>query len=350
MAFSEGKRKSDGIPDFIHFDDAGNLCVRIVGIPEGDASASVQYNIDDSAGSTDLGTTALVVRVDTPAGITPANGDYTSLRVDANGLLWCNAQVNSGVAHDAAAATVKPTLVGGYASAAAPTSVSADGDAVDAWFLRNGSQVCNLAAGGTLILAGHGTAAGAIRVELPTDGTGVIAGVTTVTTVTTVSTVTAVTSVTNPVPGTTGHVISEVAVTTDGAYAANDIVGGILTMTTVNFASTRPVLLRSLQINDKGNNSAALHIYFFKATPAGGTYTNNGAVTWDAADSARKVGQISVAAGDWISDGSQCSVNISGIDQLLALSGTSLFALIIATGTPTFANGDLTLKVGLEQK
>jgi hypothetical protein len=53
------------------------------------------------------------------------------------------------VAHDAPD-TSNPVLVGGYAKAAAPTDVSADGDAVNTWHLRNGSPVVNLATGGTL--------------------------------------------------------------------------------------------------------------------------------------------------------------------------------------------------------
>lgn len=55
------------------------------------------------------------------------------------------------VAHDAAATAIDPVLVGGYASAAAPTGVSADGDAVNAWYLRNGAQCTNLTAAGALI-------------------------------------------------------------------------------------------------------------------------------------------------------------------------------------------------------
>jgi hypothetical protein len=45
------------------------------------------------------------------------------------------------VANDASAASQNPWTIGGYASAAAPTDVSADNDAVRAWFLRNGAQV-----------------------------------------------------------------------------------------------------------------------------------------------------------------------------------------------------------------
>ncbi|MDH4235605.1 MAG: hypothetical protein OEW25_01455 [Nitrospira sp.] len=55
------------------------------------------------------------------------------------------------VAHDAPSAAIDPVLVGGYASAAAPTGVSLDGDAVQAWHLRNGAQCVNLTAAGALI-------------------------------------------------------------------------------------------------------------------------------------------------------------------------------------------------------
>lgn len=55
------------------------------------------------------------------------------------------------VAHDVAASGVDPVLAGGYASAAAPTDVSLDGDAVNSWHLRNGAQCVNLTAAGALI-------------------------------------------------------------------------------------------------------------------------------------------------------------------------------------------------------
>jgi hypothetical protein len=59
-------------------------------------------------------------------------------------------EVVGDAAHDAAAAG-NPVLVGGFASAAAPTGVSADGDAVRAWYLRNGAQATVLTAAGALV-------------------------------------------------------------------------------------------------------------------------------------------------------------------------------------------------------
>jgi hypothetical protein len=55
------------------------------------------------------------------------------------------------VAHDAVATSVDPVLTGGYASAAAPTDVTADGDAVRTWVLRNGAQATVVTAAGALI-------------------------------------------------------------------------------------------------------------------------------------------------------------------------------------------------------
>jgi hypothetical protein len=54
--------------------------------------------------------------------------------------------------HDAAeTTTIGPVKIGGISSAAAPTSVNADGDIVKAWFLRNGAQATVLTAAGALI-------------------------------------------------------------------------------------------------------------------------------------------------------------------------------------------------------
>lgn len=77
--------------------------------------------------------------------------------------------VGGVVAHDAVGTSVNPTLVGGYASAAAPTDVSADGDSTRIWTLRNGSQVVNLASGGTLVTVGQKAMASSVPVVISSD-------------------------------------------------------------------------------------------------------------------------------------------------------------------------------------
>jgi hypothetical protein len=86
-----------------------------------------------AAGDTNIGNVDIV----TMPNVTLAAGTNTN-------------EVVGDAAHDAAAAG-NPVLVGGYASAAAPTDVSADADAVRAWMLRNGSQAVTITAAGALI-------------------------------------------------------------------------------------------------------------------------------------------------------------------------------------------------------
>jgi hypothetical protein len=74
-------------------------------------------------------------------------------------------------AHDAAS-TGAPVLVGAYASAAAPADVSADGDAVRTWALRNGAVVTQVSYAGVLATTGLGAAGtGTPRVAIASDST-----------------------------------------------------------------------------------------------------------------------------------------------------------------------------------
>ena len=88
---------------------------------------------------------------------------------------WSDPLVQGLVAHDAVD-TSAPVLVGGYASAAAPTNVSADGDAVNAWYLRNGAAGVQPTFAGVLAVAGNGVAGtGVQRVTIASDSTGTVA-------------------------------------------------------------------------------------------------------------------------------------------------------------------------------
>lgn len=71
-------------------------------------------------------------------------------------------EVVGDAAHDAPSAG-NPLLTGGYASAAAPAAVSADADAVNAWYLRNGAAATVVTAAGALI---GGDAANGLDVDV----------------------------------------------------------------------------------------------------------------------------------------------------------------------------------------
>lgn len=97
-----------------------------------------------------------------------ADGTFTKVATGANAL-----PVQGAAAHDAAAAG-NPVLIGGFASAAAPTNVTAN-DAVQAWFLQNGAQVVQLSFSGTLPTTGNGgVSSGVQRVTIANDSTGTL--------------------------------------------------------------------------------------------------------------------------------------------------------------------------------
>lgn len=162
------------------------------------------------------------VRRDTAASSSGTDGDYSTVNTDSAGRLWVNASGvavpvtdNSGsltvdnagtfavqatlqastntqevvgdAAHDAAAAG-NPVLMGAYASAAAPTDVSADADVVRLWALRNGAQATQATFAGVLASAGNGASGtGVQRVTIANDSTGILATVSTVTTLSTLT-------------------------------------------------------------------------------------------------------------------------------------------------------------------
>lgn len=201
--------------------NAGTFAVQV----DGAALTALQLIDDvvfaeDAAHSTgDKGVQVLAVRRDSAASSSGTDGDYGTLNVDSTGRLWCNVSntltvashdvTNAGtfavqvsslpastntievvgdVAHDAAVAG-NPLLLGAYASAAAPSDVSGDGDAVRLWALRSGALGVQPTFAGVLAVAGNGAAGtGVQRVTIANDSTGVLATVSTVTTCSTVTT------------------------------------------------------------------------------------------------------------------------------------------------------------------
>ena len=104
-----------------------------------------------AAGTNNIGDVDVLTLPALPAG-TNNIGDVDVLTLP-NVILAAGTNTNEvvgDVAHDAAAAG-NPLLQGGYASAAAPSDVSADGDVVRAWRLRNGAAATVITAAGALI-------------------------------------------------------------------------------------------------------------------------------------------------------------------------------------------------------
>lgn len=108
------------------------------------------YIFDDVAGTALTENDAAAARIDSKRAQVIVGEDGTTRAqkwaINSGGAL----EVHGDVAHDSPASG-NPILNGGYASAAAPADVSANGDAVRAWYLRNGAQATVLTAAGALI-------------------------------------------------------------------------------------------------------------------------------------------------------------------------------------------------------
>lgn len=142
-----------------------------------------------------------------------------------------------------------------------------------------------------------------------------------------------------------------ITLTTTGAgYISGDVVQGIIALPNVNFQPGRRVVLKSIQVNDKSGVAPSLNIYFFSASPSGGTYTDNAPLVWGTGDSALKVGQVSILQANYLTDISQSAVNISGLTMKLAVAATSLFVLVVSEGSYTLAASSYTIQLELDQE
>lgn len=115
------------------------------------ASGGITGVVEDAASAGgEEGILILGVRRDTAASSSGTDGDFSTLNLDASGRLHVNVgalpastntiEIVGDVAQDAAVAG-NPLLVGGRASTATPTAMSADGDAVYQWLTRTGAAV-----------------------------------------------------------------------------------------------------------------------------------------------------------------------------------------------------------------
>jgi hypothetical protein len=123
-------------------------------LPTGAATEVTLAAIKTAVETIDNAVSGSGVNISRINGVTPLMGTGNTgtgaLRVDltANGT----GQVAAvGKANHDAAVSGAPVLNGGYASAAAPANVSANGDVVRAWHLLNGAQATVLTAAGALI-------------------------------------------------------------------------------------------------------------------------------------------------------------------------------------------------------
>lgn len=133
------------------------------------------------------------------------------------------------------------------------------------------------------------------------------------------------------------------------AYASGDLIGDKIELTNAARTAAGSGIIQSISIIDDDGEEAAMDVLFFDTDPTNTTFTDNDPVDIDEADLENYIGHASVASADYSSfaSNSAASVQNVGIPFDLA-SGTSIWAVIVSRGTPTYtATDDLTLRVGI---
>jgi len=137
----------------------------------------------------------------------------------------------------------------------------------------------------------------------------------------------------------TGECIKLNPVVTAGLYAANDIIGGKLTLANAARIAGGLTRLENILITDRANQKAAGFILIFDADPTAATLTNDGPLTLST-DDFKVVARIDVSAASYLSVGStpKAVADIPYAGRLMkAVGSRNLYAVFVTTSTPTYA-------------
>ena len=144
----------------------------------------------------------------------------------------------------------------------------------------------------------------------------------------------------------------EIAITNKigGAYSANDVIGGLLTINVANAGGGG--IIRWASVVDDDNEKAELTLYLFRAAPT--AIADDAAFAPTVADLKNYIGKILFEAADYQTINSNAVAMIGhGVStDLLNIDFTSLtgfiYGYLVCTATPTYtAVTDLTVLLGL---
>lgn len=281
------------------------------------------------------------------AGVHTPHHNVDSLPASTNTL-----EVVGDVAHDAVAAG-NPLLVAGYASAAAPSDVSADGDAVRAWRLRNGAGAVVVTAAGALVGgdATNGLDVDVTRVIPGTSATHLgkaedaahASGDTGVMLLAVRRD--ADTSNCDTTADYTALLVDELgflkvrgklavalaptmSTQTSGAYSANDFVDGKLTLSNAVPIAAGSGVISRVSVLSKSTQTGTYDVIFFNADPSSTTIADNGAVQVNSADLTKVIGVAH--CNDVTSFGTGSLHQAIGCNLGFKLaSGTTIYAAVV---------------------
>ena len=138
-------------------------------------------------------------------------------------------------------------------------------------------------------------------------------------------------------------------VSTSPSYSANDQVGGLLAFTGAARVAGGSGVIHSVTITDKAKQDATLDLYLFDSNPTSTTFTDNAALTINAADLIKSIGVIRVSTYQDVATNSVGGTTSTGVPFKL-VSGTTLYGALVTRGTPTYAStSDLQVRLGILQ-
>ncbi len=138
-----------------------------------------------------------------------------------------------------------------------------------------------------------------------------------------------------------GTTISQTPTVTAGLYAANDVVGGLLTFANAVRNSGGGGIVKSMIILDDAGQDAALELWLFNQTFT--AIADNGVWAPSEADLRNLVAIIATADGSYYAAGTPSAARVEA-SQRYDLVGTSLFGQLVTRGGPTYvATDDVTV-------
>jgi hypothetical protein len=153
--------------------------------------------------------------------------------------------------------------------------------------------------------------------------------------------------------GAVSRVLSSTPTITAGAYSANDLVGGKISLTPAarlvslpsNIIPTATII--NVILTDKSTQASNTDVIFWSADPSATTFTDNAALTVADADLLNIIGIVTVNSWTTFAANSVgTTTSAVTFPYQLASEASTLYASLITRGTPTYAStSDLTLRV-----
>lgn len=142
------------------------------------------------------------------------------------------------------------------------------------------------------------------------------------------------------------------AVTASSAYASGNLVGNKMKFTGI-LGAKKTGILHSLCIRDISNTAKLpMQLIIFNADPSATTFTDKSAFTINAADKAKIMRSIPIAASDYVTIGGVPVVDLRNLGGVIKSATQDLFACLVATGAGSgnfSATTDLNISIGVIQ-